>query len=201
MDAFRLHRGTAPLLLSIPHVGTGVPDAIKQRFTPEGHLLRDTDWHLDRLYGLAEGLGVSILQATQSRYVVDLNRPADDESLYPGQATTGLCSTIDFDGRPLYQPGAEPDAADIAQRVETVWQPYHSALAAELERIKAQHGYALLYDAHSIRSRVPRLFDGLLPDLNLGSNAGASAAPGLKDKVAEICRTAEGFTHVIDGRF
>ncbi|TSD85163.1 N-formylglutamate deformylase [Mycobacterium sp. KBS0706] len=201
MDAFRLHRGTAPLLLSIPHVGTGVPEAIRARLTPEGQLLRDTDWHLDRLYDFAEGLGVSIIQAVQSRYVVDLNRPADDQSLYPGQATTGLCSTIDFDGRPLYRPGEEPDAAEIAGRVETVWKPYHGALAAELERIKAQHGYALLYDAHSIRSVVPRLFDGLLPDLNLGSNGGATAAPALKERIAEICRTAEGFTHVIDGRF
>lgn len=201
MDAFRLHRGTAPLLLSIPHVGTAVPEPIRQRLVPEARPLPDTDWHLDQLYDFAEGLGVSIIQAVQSRYVIDLNRPPDDESLYPGQATTGLCPTIRFDGVPLYWPGAEPDGADIAERVETVWKPYHAALAAELERIKARHGYALLYDAHSIRSVVPRLFDGLLPDLNLGSNGGASAAPALKDRIAEICRTAEGFTHVVDGRF
>lgn len=201
MDAFRLHRGTAPLLLSIPHVGTAVPEPIRQRLVPEARPLPDTDWHLDQLYDFAEGLGVSIIQAVQSRYVIDLNRPPDDESLYPGQATTGLCPTIRFDGVPLYWPGAEPDAADIAERVETVWKPYHAALGEELERIKAKHGYALLYDAHSIRSVVPRLFDGLLPDLNLGSNGGASAAPALKDRIAEICRTAEGFTHIVDGRF
>ncbi|MGK9165036.1 N-formylglutamate deformylase [Inquilinus limosus] len=201
MDAFRLHRGTAPLLLSIPHVGTAVPEAIRDRLAPEAQDLPDTDWHLDRLYDFAEGLGVSIIQAVQSRYVIDLNRPPGDESLYPGQATTGLCPTIRFDGVKLYRPGAEPDAAEIAGRIETVWKPYHAALAAELERLRAQHGYALLYDAHSIRSRVPRLFDGLLPDLNLGSNGGASAAPALKDRIAEICRTAESFTHVVDGRF
>ncbi|MFE0758089.1 N-formylglutamate deformylase [Inquilinus sp. NPDC058860] len=201
MDAFRLHRGTAPLLLSIPHVGTAVPEPIRQRLVPEARPLPDTDWHLDQLYDFAEELGVSVLQAVQSRYVIDLNRPPDDESLYPGQATTGLCPTIRFDGVKLYWPGAEPDAADIAERVETVWKPYHAALAAELERIEARHGYALLYDAHSIRSVVPRLFDGVLPDLNLGSNGGASAAPALKDRIAEICRTAEGFTHVVDGRF
>lgn len=201
MDAFRLQKGTAPLLLSIPHVGTGVPKSVQERLAPEAQGLPDTDWHLDQLYDFAEGLGVSILQAVQSRYVIDLNRPPDDESLYPGQATTGLCPTIRFDGVPLYRPGRGPDRAEIDERVETVWKPYHAALWGELERIKAQHGYALLYDAHSIRSEVPRLFDGVLPDLNLGSNGGTTAAPELKDRIAEICRTAEGFTHVVDGRF
>lgn len=201
MDLFTLRPGTTPLLVSIPHAGTELPAPIRDRLAPEAAGLPDTDWHVDRLYDFAGDLGATVLQATHSRYVVDLNRPPDDASLYPGQATTGLVPATLFDGTPLYRPGQEPDADEMAERRETYWRPYHDALAAEIERLKARFGYALLYDAHSIRSRVPRLFEGRLPDFNIGTDGGKAARPALALRVAFVCQGAKGFETAVNGRF
>ena len=201
MELFKFSPGTTPLLVSMPHCGTHVPDAIAGRFTPVAHSLTDTDWHVDRIYDFAADLGAGVLAATHSRYVIDLNRPADDQPLYPGAAGTGLCPATTFAGEPLYQAGAGPDEAEKARRLETYWRPYHERLAAELARLKAEHGVALLYEAHSIRSEVPRLFDGRLPDLNLGSADGASLDAGLASRLEAVCAAADGFTWVHNGRF
>lgn len=201
MTLFTFTEGTTPLLVSIPHAGTVMPADIRERLTPEAADLPDTDWHVERLYDFAAGLGAGVLAATHSRYVVDLNRPPDDQSLYPGRATTGVVPTTLFDGRPLYRDGQVPDAAETAARIEAYWRPYHAFLAERLDRLKAEHGYALLYDAHSIRSRVPRLFDGRLPDFNIGTNGGASARPALTIRLALVCQDAPGFETTVNGRF
>ncbi|CAO3409899.1 N-formylglutamate deformylase [Azospirillum largimobile] len=201
---FDLVQGDGPLVVSMPHCGTELSPGLAERLTDEALTLRDTDWHIPRLYGFATSLGATLLSARYSRYVVDLNRSSTGESLYPGQATTGLCPDTLFDGTPLYRDGQAPDAAEVAQRVEAYWRPYHDALAAELARVKARHGFALLYDAHSIRSHVPRLFDGRLPDLNLGTARGTSADPQLAARVVaamESAAAAEGMTCVTNGRF
>jgi N-formylglutamate deformylase len=198
---FVFHAGTRPLLISMPHVGTYVPPAIAARLTPEGREVHDTDWHLGRLYAFARDMGASILMATHSRYVVDLNRPPDGASLYPGQSVTGLCPVDTFDNTPLYADGSGPDEAEIAARREAVWRPYHEQLAAELARLKAQHGIAMLWDAHSIRSVLPRFFEGKLPDFNLGTADGASCDPALAQQLLAIAQRAPGFTAVLNGRF
>ncbi|MDA8445362.1 N-formylglutamate deformylase [Paracidovorax valerianellae] len=199
---FTFHQGTAPLLISMPHVGTHVPPAIAARFTDEARHVPDTDWHLERLYGFARDMGASILVATHSRYVIDLNRPPDGASLYPGQSVTGLCPVDTFDDTPIYaQAGDAPDAAETAARRDAVWAPYHAQLAAELERIRAAHGVAVLWDAHSIRSVLPRFFDGKLPDLNLGTANGASCDTGLADALLAIGESDPAHTAVLNGRF
>lgn len=191
--------GSTPLLLNVPHAGALLPDTLRARLRSEALDLCDTDWHMDRIARDILPEGASLICAKPSRYVVDLNRPADDLPLYAG-ATTGLISTIDFDGNPLYLSGQEPDEADRKARIDEVWLPYHAALAAEISRLRAAHGYCLLLDVHSIRSHVPRLFDGRLPDLNLGTNSGASAAQDLSDAAFEALK-ASGFNTVRDGRF
>lgn len=193
--------GTTPLLVSIPHAGLEVPDAIAGRLTQKARELGDTDWHIPQLYDFLEGLGASVLAATQSRYVVDLNRPPDGATLYPGQATTGLAPTTTFDGEPLYLVGAEPDEKEIEARVDAYWNPYHAKLQDALENLKRQYGYALLWDAHSIRSRVPRLFDGGLPDMNFGTNEGASCDTKLTKRILAVAEDVTDFTHVLNGRF
>lgn len=198
---FRLHQGRRPLLISLPHVGTHVPAAIAARLTPEARGVPDTDWHLERLYGFAGQLGASVLVATHSRYVVDLNRPPDNQNLYPGQDTTGLCPVDAFDKTPLYEAGGEPDAAEIAARREAFWRPYHEALQQELQRLRARHGAVALWDAHSIRSVLPRFFEGRLPDFNLGTADGASCDPALAQAAHAIAQGAAGYSAVLNGRF
>ena len=198
---FIFHRGWRPLLISIPHVGTHVPPVIATRLTPQALELHDTDWHLDRLYSFAQAVGASVLQATHSRYVVDLNRPPDGATLYPGQNFTGLCPVDGFDNTPLYLEGLAPDAEETEQRLDAFWRPYHAQLAAELTRIKAQHGVAMLWDAHSIRSELPRFFEGKLPDFNLGTADGASCDPALAQQLLAIAHSAPVFTAVLNGRF
>ncbi|MCX7249596.1 MAG: N-formylglutamate deformylase [Burkholderiales bacterium] len=198
---FLFHQGTRPLLVSMPHVGTFVPPAIAAGLTPEGREVHDTDWHLGRLYDFATAMGASILQATHSRYVVDLNRAPDGASLYPGQSVTGLCPLDTFDDTPLYLDGKGPDEAEIAARRKAVWQPYHDQLAAELARIKLRHGITMLWDAHSIRSVLPRFFQGKLPDFNLGTADGASCDRALAGQLLSIARSAPGLTAVLNGRF
>ena len=198
---FRFRQGTRPLLISMPHVGTHIPPALAARLSAEARQVPDTDWHLERLYDVADELGASVLVATHSRYVIDLNRPPDDQNLYPGQDTTGLCPVDTFDKTPLYAAGDEPGAAEMAARRDAIWQPYHRQLQTELARLKAAHGAALLWDAHSIRSVLPRFFEGRLPDLNFGSADGASCAPALTDELLRIARQATGYRAVLNGRF
>mgnify|MGYP000287610155 FL=1 len=178
---FRFRQGTRPLLISMPHAGTHVPPALAARLTDEAQRVPDTDWHLERLYDFADALGASVLVATHSRFVIDLNRPPDGASLYPGQSVTGLCPVDLFDDQPLYRDPADvPGEVEIAERREAIWQPYHAQLAQELARLREVHGVAALWDAHSICSVLPRFFDGKLPDLNLGTASGASCAPSLR---------------------
>jgi N-formylglutamate deformylase len=198
---FVFHQGTAPLLVSLPHAGTYVPPQLAARFTEEACHVPDTDWHMERLYDFAKDMGASILVATHSRYVVDLNRPPDGASLYPGQSVTGLCPVDTFDDTPIYAQGDVPGEAEIAERRDAVWAPYHAQLRAELDRIRAQHGVAMLWDAHSIRSVLPRFFEGKLPDLNLGTADGASCAPELAAELLAIAKSATGYTAVLNGRF
>jgi N-formylglutamate deformylase len=201
MDDFHFKQGSTPLLLSIPHCGTHIPPGLIARMTPAALRVPDTDWHLPQLYDFAADLGASVLAATNSRYVIDLNRPEDDANLYPGQDTTGLVPGDTFAKEPVYLPGQEPDAADIAARKLNHWQPYHAQLAAELARIKARHGYALLWDAHSIASHVPRFFPGKLTDFNLGTAGGASCGAGLGDALLALVAADKAHTAVLNGRF
>jgi N-formylglutamate deformylase len=163
--------------------------------------VEDTDWHLEPLYAFARDLGASLIVPRHSRYVVDLNRPPDDRPMYPGANNTELVPTRFFDGEPLYREAAAPDAAEVAERRRVYWQPYHDALAAELGRLKAAHGHALLWDGHSIRSQLPWLFDGRLPDLNLGTAGGTSCAPALREALAGALAAQSTFSHIVDGRF
>lgn len=196
-----LHRGTAPLLISLPHDGSDIPDALAARMTPEARRAPDTDWHVSRLYAFARDLGASLLAPRHSRYVVDLNRPPDDVSLYPGQNTTGLCPVVRFSGDPVYLPGQAPSEDEVGQRVETFWRPYHDALREELDRLRAVHGRVLLWEGHSIRGECPFLFDGRLPDLNLGTAAGASCAPATQARLEAVLAAQTGFDWVANGRF
>lgn len=200
IEPFRFRRGTSPLLVSMPHVGTHVPTDIAASMTAEGLELPDTDWHVDLLHDFLDELDASVLRSTHSRYVVDLNRPPDGENLYPGQDTPGLVPVDTFAKDPIYKTGA-PATAEITARVEAYWRPYHEQLAATLEELRAEHGHALLWEAHSIRSEVPRLWEGRLPDLNLGTGGGTACTPGLALALLEVARHAEGYTAVLDGRF
>ena len=201
MNHYHLHQGSAPLLVSLPHDGTALPDDIAARLTDAARRVPDTDWHVARLYDFARQLGASILVPRWSRYVVDLNRPPDDTSLYPGQNTTGLCPVVQFSGKPVYREGMEPDAAEVATRVQAWWRPYHDALAAELARLRSEHGRAVLWEGHSIRGTLPFLFDGALPDLNLGTAAGTSCRAQLQQRLAAVLEGQGQYSHVVNGRF
>jgi N-formylglutamate deformylase len=203
MSVYRLRQGRVPLLISLPHVGTEIPAAIAERMVPRALASEDSDWHLERIYApLAARLGASLIVPRYSRYVIDLNRPPDDEPLYPGTAGgTGLVPTRFFTNDPLYRDGAEPDAADVAVRRETYWRPYHDALASELARLRAAHGHALLFDGHSIRSELPWLFEGELPALNLGTADGASCAPAITERLGVLLAAQSTYSQVVNGRF
>lgn len=200
MTPVEVTRGDGPLVLGMPHTGTHVPPDIVARLNPLGRTLSDTDWHIDRLY---DGLlpSVTVVRATFHRYVIDANRPPDGASLYPGQNTTGLCPVTDFDGRDIYHVGEAPEADEAEDRRVRFHAPYHAALSAEVERVRARHGIAVLYDCHSIRSRIPFLFEGTLPDFNIGTNEGRTCAPAMEAAVARLCAGAGGYTSVINGRF
>ncbi len=191
--------GESPLLVSIPHAGTALTPEVEAGLSATGATLGDTDWHVPRLYGFLREHAVSVIRGCYSRYVVDLNRPPDDTPLYSG-ATTGLFPTINFDGEPLFRAGCEPTAADRQRYLEQIWRPYHERLASALQALRATHGHAVLLDAHSIRSQVPRLFEGTLPDLNLGTVDGTSGSPALEKQLAALC-SGSGFTTVTNGRF
>ena len=198
--AFTLRPGDTPLLVSLPHAGTWLPDELVQRLAEPARALPDTDWHLERIYAFAAELGAGLIVPRASRYLVDLNRPPDDGPMYAGANNTGLCPLRGFDGAPLYR-AAEPDAAEVRARLERWWRPYHEALAGELARLRARFGHAILWDGHSIRSELPWLFDGRLPDLNLGTADGTSCAPALRGALAQALAAQGEFSHVVDGRF
>ena len=198
MEPFKFRAGRAPLLVSMPHTGTHIPEALLERMSAEAKRLPDTDWHLERLYDFVDELGASVLVATHSRYVVDLNRPPDNANLYPGQDTTPLVPLDTFHRKPLYEPGREPDASEIAERLQAHWKPYHSRLSFEIEKLKQKHGYVLLWDAHSIFSEVPRFFQGKLTDLNLGTADGRSCGAGIAEA---LMKRVSGYGAVLNGRF
>lgn len=200
-DTYIFTAGTSPLLVSMPHVGTLVPDALARRLTPAALQLPDTDWHVDRLYDFLPALGAGVLRATHSRILVDLNRPPDGRPLYPGASNTELCPTTLFDDGAVYLPGQAPDETEIEERVERYWRPYHDRLAAELAALRDRHGYVLLFDAHSIRSVVPRFFAGRLPDINLGTASGAAAPRTLAERLLATAKASDRCTSVLDGRF
>lgn len=192
--------GTSPLLISIPHAGIRLTQEVADGLSEAALPLGDTDWHIPRLYDFARAQGASILVGNYSRFVIDLNRPSDDKPLYT-TATTGLFPDTLFDGRDTFKPGMTPDDARRQAYLDQIWHPYHECIRSELARIKQQFGYALLFDAHSIASVIPRLFDGKLPDLNLGTNSGASCSPELSGVLTNICQQQTQFSHVLNGRF
>jgi len=200
MEPVEVVAGDSPVILGLPHTGLHVPEAILASFNETGRALADTDWNIHRLYAdlLA---GATSVRATFHRYVIDANRDPTGKSLYPGQNTTTLCPLIDFDNRPLYRNGMEPDAAEIEARRAAFHAPYHAALAAQIERVRSKHGVALLYDCHSIRSVVPFLFEGRLPDFNIGDNDGTTCAPRVTEIVANVCRSADPYRTIVNGRF
>jgi N-formylglutamate amidohydrolase len=201
MEIYTFHRGRTPLLVDVPHAGTYLPPHLARRLTEHGLALPDTDWHVERLYDFAQARGAGLMAATHSRYVVDLNRDPSGAALYPGRDNTELCPTMTFAGEAIYRHGQEPDAAEVRHRSEHYWLPYHQRLREELDNLVANWGYAVLLDAHSIRSEVPRFFSGRLPDLNLGTADGASADARLAERVAGLLADAPGLTHVVNGRF
>ncbi len=195
-----LRQGRAPLLVSLPHTGTDIPPEFESRLVSPWLARKDADWWIERLYDFAADLDATILRTTISRTVVDVNRDPSGASLYPGQATTELCPTTTFDGEPLYRAGEALSELDVASRRSRYFAPYHQALAGEVERLRGLHPRVVLYDCHSIRSVIPRLFEGELPHLNIGTNGGASCDPALERLVAETC-AATPFTSVVNGRF
>lgn len=201
METFRLHRGTMPLLISLPHDGGEIPESLAATMVASARTAPDTDWHVSRLYDFALAMGASMIVPRCSRYVVDLNRPPDDVSLYPGQNTTGLCPIVQFTGGPVYLPDQEPSPAEIDRRVESYWQPYHRALATEIARLREHHGRVLLWEGHSIRAHVPFLFDGRLPDLNIGTAAGASCLPETQQRIEAVLAEQSRYSWVSNGRF
>ncbi len=201
---FQFKQGQLPLLVSMPHAGTSIASEVGAQMLPLAQQVADTDWHLPLLYDMLEELGVSLIHANYSRYVIDLNRPSDDNNLYPGQDTTGLCPVDTFDKQALYIDGKTPDTVELQRRVQIYWQPYHQQLQAELERLRAKHGIAILWDAHSIASQVPRFFEGKLPDLNFGTAGGKSCDLSLQETIArsmQAYRAEPAYSHVFNGRF
>jgi N-formylglutamate deformylase len=199
--SFTLHRGHTPLVISFPHVGTQIPADQQHRYTARALQVEDTDWFLDRLYAFAAELGATLLVPSTSRYWIDLNRSSDNAPMYPGQNNTELCPTRHFTGEPIYREGQAPGEAEIRERVASHWQPYHDALRTLLAEAKARHGHAVLFDAHSIKSELPWLFEGVLPHMNLGTVSGASCAASLRSALAGVFAAQSTFSHVLDGRF
>ncbi|MDI1309439.1 MAG: N-formylglutamate deformylase [Methylotenera sp.] len=201
---YDFYSGNSPLLISMPHVGTGIPKDIKSRLTPEALQLADVDWHLPILYDMAKDFDISVISAEYARYVIDLNRSTDNTSLYPGQDVTGLCPIDTFAKSAIYLEGEQPDEAEVESRIKQYWQPYHQKLATEIQRLYAIHGVVILWDAHSIASHVPRFFSGQLPDLNFGTVDSSSCDTSLQNALAATMHEsihAKNYSHVFNGRF
>ena len=196
-----MRQGEAPVVISFPHVGTRLPAEIADRMTPIARHLPDTDWHVDRLYGCAENVDATLVTATHSRYVVDLNRAPDDRVLYPGKDTSELVPLTTFDHEEIYLPGQRPDVRGIEERVTRYWKPWHDTLASEIARLLERHRQIVLLDGHSIRSEVPRLFDGRLADFNVGTADGAAAHAELLEAVVAPLKEQTTFSVAVNGRF
>lgn len=196
----KIRQGMIPLVVSFPHTGTDIPTDLESGFVSTWLARRDADWWVDRLYDFAADMGAATVRTSISRSVIDVNRDPSGASLYPGQATTELCPTTTFDGETLYHEGRAPDDAEIARRREIYFSTYHNAVRAEIDRLRALHPSVVLFDAHSIRSHIPRLFDGELPQFNIGTNSGKSCASALTDAVEAAC-AAPNYTRVVNGRF
>ena len=198
---YRYRRGTSALIVSMPHVGTFIPHGVGAALSDCAARRPDTDWHLPRLYDFLGELGATTIIATHSRYVIDVNRPPDGANLYPGRDTPRLCPIDTFHSEPLYRGGIEPGDDEVSKRLAAVWQPYHRRLAAEIERVREEHGEVVLWDAHSIVSEAPRLFEGRLPDFNLGTADNASCDPALAESLRVALSRHAGYTSVLNGRF
>ena len=201
---YQFQRGDSPILISIPHAGTHIPNDIACNMTQVALQMPDVDWHVTQLYAFAKQLNISVLSANYMRYVIDLNRPPDNAALYSGQDTTGLCPIDTFSKQAIYMVGTEPNQLEIQRRIKLYWQPYHDKLAAELQRIRELHGFAILWDAHSIASHVPRFFSGQLPDLNFGTDDLKSCDASLQLALADTMQNSQHakiYSHVFNGRF
>lgn len=198
---YELQPGNAALLVSLPHVGHEIPPELREHYVPRALRSEDTDWHLEQLYGFVRELNASLIVPRYSRYLIDLNRPPDDTPMYPGASNTELSPTRFFTGEPMYRDGQAPDATEVARRRRLYWQPYHDALRAELDRLIERFGYVVLFDGHSIQSELPWLFEGKLPDLNLGTADGKSCAPSLRTVLQHVLASQHDYTWVVDGRF
>lgn len=201
LPLFSLRSGSIPLIVSIPHAGTDVPDGLRARMTDAALRLPDTDWFVPRLYDVPELTAATLISANVSRYVIDLNRPPTDENLYPGQNTTRLCPETNFDGTPVYRDGKPLSRDEIQARIGEFWQPYHAELRQQLARTRAQFGFATLLDLHSIASRVPNLFEGVLPDLNFGTNHGQSVGPSFQAMIDQAAASQREYSAIVNGRF
>ena len=200
-DIFTAHAGISPLLISLPHDGSEIPEDLQARMQPGARSAPDTDWHVSRLYAFAKAMGATILQPKYSRYVIDLNRSPDDVSLYPGQNTTGLCPTLQFSDEPVYLEGHWPSEHEIKSRIEHYWRPYHQTLKEQIDRLHAEHGRVLLWEGHSIRSQVPFLFEGKLPDFNIGTVAGASCSEKTQFNIERALAAQSQYSWISNGRF
>ena len=200
-SVYKFTPGTIPVLMSIPHLGTQIPQNMAAKMTSIAGKVADTDWHLDRLYDFATDLGFSVLGAKYSRYVIDLNRDPEGRSLYPGADTTELVPTTSFAREPLYLEDENPSEQEIISRVETYWRPYHQKIAETLGEFIDRYGKALLFDCHSIRSYVPRFFEGQLSDFNVGTGAGSSCAAELTDLIRNSLQNAVDYSLAVNGRF
>ncbi len=197
MKPYEVIEGDSPLILGQPHGGLWLPSEVEAQLNDRGRGLDDADWHIAKLHeDLAPG--ASVVRSHVHRYVVDANRDPSGVSLYPGQNTTALVPMTDFNGRSIWT--TKPSEAEVEARRLAYHAPYHVALSAEIARVKAIHGVAILYDCHSIRSNIPFLFDGVLPVFNIGDNNGATCDPRLTRLVAEKCETS-AFSAVTNGRF
>jgi N-formylglutamate deformylase len=201
MQFINIRQGAAPLILSIPHAGTEIPEPLQPALRSLWLARQDADWWLPELYRFAEALDATIIRTEISRTVIDVNRDPSGASLYPGQATTGLCPTTTFDGEPLYHPGMAPDDAEILRRREAFFAPYHASISTEIARLRRLYPSIVLYDCHSIRSEIPRLFPGILPNFNIGTNDGKACDPAITQRVAAICAADKHHSHVVNGRF
>ncbi|MEZ5525047.1 MAG: N-formylglutamate deformylase [Pseudomonadales bacterium] len=200
-EIFSYQQGNSPVIVSFPHDGMRLPPEIAPQLNELGKQVPDTDWYVNRLYNFLPELDVSFFIPEFSRYVVDLNRSSQGGALYPGQYETSVCPVATFDGEPIYREGCEPDAQEVQRRIGSYWQPYHDHIQSEIERIKALHGYAILWDAHSIRGMVPQLFDGVLPHLNFGTGGGLSCTPEILRRVTDIAYGQEYYSVVENARF
>ena len=200
-DVFEYQRGDGPILISFPHDGTDFPAHIRTELNESGLKSTDCDWYIFELYNRVLEPGISFIRARYSRYLVDLNRSPAGELLYPGKMETGVCPLTTFEGIPIHLPGKQPDGREIKTRIDNYWQPYHNHLQAELTRIKDRHGYAVLWDAHSIRGRMPLLFDGVLPDLNFGTDEGRSCGKEIIEPIMEYACNISDYSVTLNGRF